>query len=70
MARYFFHLNNNLTVEDVDGEDFDLVADARGHVVKVAQELGRYGSPLGGRSISVTDQQGVVVFKTTISDED
>jgi hypothetical protein len=70
MARYFFHLNNNLTVEDVDGEDFDLVADARGHVVKVAQELGRHGSPLGGRSISVTDQQGVVVFKTTISDED
>jgi hypothetical protein len=69
MARYFFHLINGLTVEDVDGEDFDLVAAARGHAVKVAQELGRHGSPLGGRSISVTDQQGVVVFKTTISDE-
>jgi hypothetical protein len=70
MARYFFHLNNGLTVEDVDGEDFDLVADARGHAVKVAQELGRHGSSLGGRSISVTDEQGVVVYKTAISDEE
>jgi uncharacterized lipoprotein NlpE involved in copper resistance len=69
MARYFFHLKNGLTVEDVDGEEFDLVADARGHAVKVAQELGRHGSSLGGRSISVTDEQGAVVFKTTITDE-
>jgi hypothetical protein len=58
MARYFFHLNNGLKVEDVDGEDFDLVAEARGHAVKVAQELGRHGSPLGGRSISVTGERG------------
>jgi hypothetical protein len=70
MARYFFHLNNGLKVEDVDGEDFDLVAEARGHAVKVAQELGRHGSPLGGRSISVTDEKGVVLFKTAISDEE
>jgi len=52
------------------GEDFDLVAAARGHAVKVAQELGRHGSPLGGRSISVTDEKGVVLFKTAISDEE
>ena len=70
MARYFFHLSNGLTVEDVDGEDFDLVAAARGHAVKVAQELGRHGSPLGGRSISVTDEQGDVVFKTPILDDE
>lgn len=70
MARYFFHLNNGITVEDVDGEEFDLVADAHGHARKVAQELGGHGSSLGGRSISVTDEQGVVVFKTPISDEE
>jgi hypothetical protein len=70
MARYFFHLINGLTVEDVDGEDFGLVSDARGHALKVAQELGRHASPLDGKSISVTDEQGVVVFKTTISDEE
>ena len=70
MARYFFNLINGLTVDDVDGEDFDLVADARGHALKVAQELGRHGSSLGGRSISVTDEQGAVVFKTPIPDED
>ena len=63
MARYFFHLNNGLTVEDVDGEEFDLATDARGHALKVAQESGRHGSSLGGRSISVTDEQGAVVFK-------
>ena len=69
MARYFFHLVNGLTVKDVDGEEFDLLAEARGHAVGVAQELGRHGS-LGGRSISVTDEQGVVVFKTPINDEE
>jgi hypothetical protein len=70
MARYFFHLSNGLTVEDVDSEDFDLVADARGHARKVAQELGGHGSSLDGRSISVTDEKGVVVFKTAISGEE
>jgi hypothetical protein len=47
-----------------------LVADARGHALKVPQELGRHGSSLGGKSISVSDEQGVLVFKTTISDEE
>ncbi len=59
MARYFFNLINGLTVEDVDGVEFDLVAEARGHALKVAQELGRHGSPLGGRCISVTDEKGL-----------
>jgi hypothetical protein len=69
MARYFFHLSNGVTVKDVDGEDFDLLAEARGHALRVAYELGRHGS-LGGRSMSVTDEQGVVVFKTPISDQE
>jgi uncharacterized membrane protein len=68
MARYFFHLSNGLTLEDTDGEDFDLVAEARGHALKVAKELSR-GS-LGGMSISVADERGVVVFKTQIPDKE
>jgi hypothetical protein len=68
MARYFFHLSNGLTLEDTEGEDFDLPAEARGHALKVAQELSR-GS-LGGMSISVADEQGVVVFKTQIPDKE
>ena len=54
MARYFFHLSNGLTVEDTEGEDFNFPAEARGHALKVAEELGR-GSR-GGMSISVTDE--------------
>ena len=68
MARYFFHLSNGLTLEDTEGENFDLAAEARGHALQVAKELGR-GS-LGGKSISVTDEQGVVVFKTQIPEEE
>ena len=64
MARYFFQLSNGLTVEDTEGEEFNLAAEARGHALKVAEELGR-GS-LGGMSISVTDEQGVLIFKTPI----
>jgi hypothetical protein len=66
MALYYFHLTNGLTLEDVDGENFDLLADARNHARKVAQELGREGS-LSKRSLSVTDERGVV---TAIGDED
>jgi hypothetical protein len=69
MPRYFFHLTNGLLVEDLDGEDFDLVAEARGHAVKVAEEVGRNRGSLSGRSISVTDEEGVVIFKQKIADE-
>ena len=67
MARYFFHLIDGLTLEDADGENFDLLAEARGHALQVAKELGR--GLLGGKSISVTDEQGVVVFETQIPDK-
>jgi hypothetical protein len=67
MAQYFFHLSNGVTLEDIEGENFDLLAEARGHALQVAHELRR--SSLGGRSISVTDEQGVVVFKTQIPNE-
>jgi hypothetical protein len=70
MPQYFFHLTNGNPLEDILGESFDLVAEARGHAVKVAHELARNGSSLVGKSISVTDEQGVVVFKTQLSDEE
>ena len=62
MPQYFFHLAN-VILEDVDGESFDDVAGARQHAVEVAAEL-RWHGRLGGRSIAVTDEQGVVVFET------
>jgi hypothetical protein len=68
MSQYFFHLSNGVTLEDTEGEDFDLPAEARAHALKVAHELRR--SSLGGRSISVTDEQGVVVFKTQIPEQE
>jgi hypothetical protein len=40
---------------------------ARDHAVQVARELA--GGLTSGRSISVTDEKGVVVFKTEIPDE-
>jgi hypothetical protein len=69
MPRYFFHLTNGVTLEDVDGENFNLLAEARGHAVSVALELARDGG-LDGKSISVMDEQGVVVFKTPLADEE
>ena len=70
MAQYFFHLINDVTVEDIEGESFDLPAEARSHAVKVAQELGRHRSSHVGRSVCVMDEQGVVIFRTEIRDED
>jgi Domain of unknown function (DUF6894) len=68
MAQYFFHLSNGLTLEDTEGEDFNLLDQARGHALQVAKELGR--GLLGGMSISVTDEQGVVVFETQIPEKE
>jgi Domain of unknown function (DUF6894) len=66
MSRYFFHVTNgNTTIPDDLGEDFDVVAAARGHALAVARELSRNGllDKLAGRHISVVDEHGVVVFK-------
>jgi hypothetical protein len=69
MARYFFDLTNGdrISVDEV-GEEFDLVEEARGHALRVARELCR-NRPRAvdlGRYISVTDEWGVVVFKTPL----
>jgi hypothetical protein len=41
MPQFYFHLTNGILVEDFGGETFELVAEARGHAVRVAEELGR-----------------------------
>jgi hypothetical protein len=67
MARYFFNLTNGDSVADEVGEEFDRVEAARGHATAVARELSRNLPPdvLVGRSISVIDERGIVVFKVS-----
>ena len=67
MPRYFFNLSNGDRLKDAVGESFDLLVHARDHAVQVAQELA--GGLTSGRSISVTDEHGAVVFETKIPDE-
>jgi hypothetical protein len=68
MPRYFFNLTNGDSVADEVGEDFDRVEAARGHAMAVARELSRTQLPdtLIGRSISVVDERGVLVFKVPL----
>jgi hypothetical protein len=68
MPRYFFVLTNGNRVADEVGEEFDGVEAARGHALTVARELsrGRLPPALVGRSISVIDERGVVVFKVPL----
>jgi hypothetical protein len=69
MSRYFFNLTNGDSFADEVGEEeFDRVEAARGHAMAVARELSRNLPPdaLVGRSISVVDDRGVVVFKVSL----
>ena len=68
MPRYFFHVTNGNILADDIGEEFDVVEEARGHALAVAQELSRPRVPLTlvGRHISVMDERGVVVFKVPL----
>jgi hypothetical protein len=64
MPRYFFNLSNGDILQDKDGESFDRPVQARDHAVRVARELA--GGSATGRFVSVSDEHGVVVFKTEI----
>jgi hypothetical protein len=68
MPRYFFNLTNGDSVADEVGEEFDHTEAARGHAMTVAKELSRNQLPdaLVGRSISVVDERGIVVFKVSL----
>jgi hypothetical protein len=68
MARYFFDLTNGDNISVDESERSDLVEEARGHALRVARELCR-NRPWAvhlGRYISVTDEWGVVVFRTPL----
>jgi Domain of unknown function (DUF6894) len=68
MSRYYFHLTNgenNILIEDEDGEAFALLAEAQQNAMLIVRELQGHSS-LDGRSITVTDEVGVVVFKLPI----
>jgi hypothetical protein len=67
MARYFFALTNGDSISDHVGEEFDLVEELE-VALRVARELCR-NRPWAvdlGRYISVTDEWGVVVFRTPL----
>jgi hypothetical protein len=67
MARYFFHVTSNgHSLTDDEGEEFELLEAAREHATAVARELSREALRWAGRYISVTDAQGVVVFKVPL----
>jgi hypothetical protein len=68
MPRYFFDVTNGSTLADQVGEEFELIQAARGRAIAVARELSRNGLPLSlvGRFISVSDEAGVVVFRTPL----
>jgi len=61
-------MTNGDSVADEVGEEFDRVETAPGHAMAVARELSHNQPPdvLVGRSISVVDERGVVVFKVPL----
>ena len=70
VARYYFHLvRDNEIIRDDQGEEFDLVQEARAHAVQVARELSRNVDPakLAGRAIVAVDSNDVVVFRTDLA---
>jgi hypothetical protein len=67
MARYFFSLTDGIPlIQDLGGELFNHDGQARSHAIQVAQELARNGGTIQGRSITVTNEEGAVIFTTEI----
>jgi|GraSoiStandDraft_56_1057294.scaffolds.fasta_scaffold224946_1 hypothetical protein len=73
VPRYFFHLTNGESLVDEVGEELDGAETARWHAMAVARELSsahRIPDALVGRSISVVDESGVVIFKIALKPRD
>jgi hypothetical protein len=68
MPMYFFHLTNGTTVENMDGENFDIQAEAYRHAVRIARELARRGAApsMSKKFVSEINEHGVIVFKTPL----
>ena len=67
MPRFFFNLTNHKKIKDDRGELCTL-GEARNTALEVAAELGRNQNrnKLRGFSISVTDEDGLELFRTPL----
>jgi hypothetical protein len=57
MARFFFHVKNDSTFEEEEGENYPNLETARAHAAKIASELAKE-RPMRALRSSVTDEQG------------
>ena len=73
MPMYFFHLEDQVSVHDVDGTELADVAGARAHAAVVARELtlnstGMFGHAWDLWNMSVHDDEGTELFSFPMSD--
>lgn len=72
MPRFFFHLRNDLSVDDEEGVDLADLASARSHAIANIRELAceavRSGELVLGHKIEVADESGSRVLTITYAD--
>ena len=70
MPHYVFELvaDSGDVLNGDDGEEFQLIEEARGHALQVASELAKNHDPaaLVDKFIRVVDRNGTVVFRTPL----
>jgi Domain of unknown function (DUF6894) len=67
MPVYFFHLETQAgLIHDEQGEEFDLLQEARGAALVIASELARNQEHIPKQHILLTDAAGVVLFRTPV----
>jgi len=68
MQRYFFHLTDNTTIRDPDGETCPTVEHAKEIAAQTARDLARNKEPseLDDLAICVTDESGREVFRVPL----
>jgi hypothetical protein len=75
MPMYYFHLEDQDTVHDVDGTELADIAGARAHAAAVARELTQNSTGMLDHtwdlwSMSIRDDQGIQLFSFPMSDYD
>ncbi len=71
MPVYFFHLETQAgPIHDEEGEEFDLLQEAKGAALDIASELARNLEHIAGQHILVMDAFGVVVFRTPVRSQE
>jgi hypothetical protein len=68
MTQYYFHLENEHTIKDDQGEQYKTLAEAKAHAREVAQQLSAHQTEQHNRSlyIRVVDEEGREVFRTSL----